>query len=174
MDMIQHLAIVALLAMILYLVYVNLFKDNSIKSQGLVAEYMTPQPPPPPTTKTEQGPVPVPLEHEPQPPSEISNRNTEASQQPGSSIFNPNATGILPQNQDVFEKQADFGSDVTNIRHFYKNNPEVFGKILGNNEVTNVADWERQSKEMFQNLQQKPTGPIQAFNYEDKFSSLSF
>ena len=164
MDLIQHIAIAALIAMITYLLYVNVFqsKDTIIHSPGVL----------PPVTLVAgdnlQGPSPMPLET----PVKEQDDQVDAAKHISASLFNPHATGVLPQNQDVFEKQADFGSDVTNIKHFYKNNPEVFAKILGTNEVTNVAEWERQSKEMFQTAQQKSEGPIQAYNFEGNFSPL--
>ena len=96
----------------------------------------------------------------------------DASTEPGSAIWNPEATGIYAQNQDMFDKPVNFGSDVTNIKQFYTNNPEVFGKIIGKSEVTNVADWDRQSKEMFTAAQTSSAGPIQAANFEDNFSAL--
>jgi hypothetical protein len=169
MDTIQSLALIALLSMLIYLVFVNMFKDNTVQATGSVATFV----PPTPTAATPQtqGPSPIPL------PDLISNKLPEqgptqvqmdASMHPASSIYNPSmttSTGILPQNQDIFEKQADFGSDVTNINQFYKNNPEVFSRIL-KNQVTNVAEWEQQSKQMYTLQQQAPTGPIQAANYE--------
>lgn len=96
----------------------------------------------------------------------------DASDTNASAIWNPEATGIYAQNQDMFDKPVNFGSDVTNIKQFYTNNPEVFGKIIGKSEVTNVADWDRQSKEMFTAAQTSSAGPIQAANFEDNFSTL--
>ncbi len=178
MDVLKILAISALSAMIIYLIYINLFKDAVIKSAGAIADVLPSPLVSPVKASTEQGPSPVPMAPTPELPSNVvTNKlpevlSTSAADHPGTSVFNPHATGVLPQNQDIFEKQADFGSDVTNIRQFYQNNPEVFGKILGQNQVTNVADWERQSKELYQSAQQPHTGPIQAANFEDKFSPL--
>jgi hypothetical protein len=169
MDMLKILAISALSAMIIYLIYMNLFKDTAVKSAGAIADVLPVQ-----LAPVEQ------VQIKSQAESAVVNVNnklpevlsTSAADHPGTSVFNPHATGILPQNQDIFDKQADFGSDVTNIRQFYKSNPEVFDKILGQNQVTNVADWERQSKELYQSAQQPHSGPIEAANFEDKFSPL--
>jgi hypothetical protein len=187
MDIIQTLAISALLAMILYLVYINLFKDTALKTAGSITDVLPPALVAPAKAlddaNSRAGPTPVPLITAPAPAETekkvVSNQlqiQQDASTHAGSSVFNPHAVGVLPQNQDIFEKQADFGSDVTNIRQFYQNNPEVFSKILnGQNQtqVTNVADWEQQSKAMFQSIQQKSVGPIQASNFEDKYSPLN-
>ena len=175
MDIIQSLALIALLSMLIYLVFVNLFKDNTVKSAGSVATFTQPaQGPtanPAAATSGTQGPSPVPLPEKPAAdlitnklPSQV---QMDASMHPGSAIYTPTSTGILPQNQDIFEKQADFGSDVTNITQFYKNNPEVFSRIINQNQVTNVADWEVKSKQMYSAVEQSQVGPIQAANFED-------
>lgn len=167
LSFIQTLAISVLCAMILYLIYINVFSDHTVKSAGSLKDATAMEP-----ALHPQGPSPVPVP-EPAPKSEDKiPEHPDAASHTGTSVYHPNATGILPQNQDIFEKQANFGSDVTNIKHFYQTNPEVFSKILGQNQVTNVADWERQSKEMFQSAQQQPSGPIQAANFEDNFSPL--
>jgi hypothetical protein len=170
MSFIQKLAISVLCAMILYLIYINVFEDHTVKSAGAIKDIL------PSSFKTaETGGVKEEVKVKEEAEVSVTNKlpeHPDASLHAGSSVFNPHTTGILPQNQDIFEKQANFGSDVTNIKQFYQNNPEVFGKILGQNEVTNVSDWERQSKEMFQTAQQKPAGPIQAANFEDNFSPL--
>jgi len=170
MDIIQTLAISVLCAMILYLIYINVFADKTVKTAGSISE-QTYQP----VATKHQEETPGPSASASQGQSVVSNQLPEvidASVHNGSSVFNPNSIGILPQNQDIFEKQANFGSDVTNIKQFYQNNPEVFSKILGTNTVTNVADWERKSKEMFQSVQQNSSGPIQAANFEDNFAPL--
>jgi hypothetical protein len=183
MDIIQTLAISAILAMILYVVYINLFKDTAVKTAGSITDVLPPALVAPAQAlddaNSRTGPTPVPLITAPEQEKKVTNQlqiQQDASTHAGTSVFNPHAIGVLPQNQDIFEKQADFGSDVTNIRQFYQNNPEVFSKILGSQnqtQVTNVADWEHQSKEMFQSIQQKSAGPIQAANFEDKYSPLN-
>jgi hypothetical protein len=95
----------------------------------------------------------------------------DAALHPNTSIFSPNVEGIAASNQDIYDKQADFGSDVTNITQFYKNNPEVFSKILGHHAVTNVADWEQQSKALYNTAQTATGGPIQAANFESRVLS---
>lgn len=81
------------------------------------------------------------------------------------SVFNENQKGVLPSNHDLFEKPADFGSDVTNINQFYKNNPEVFKK--SNTYVPDTVNWENRSQELYDaQLANKHQGPINASNFE--------
>lgn len=155
MDIAQTLLFSALLAMLVYFILANIFKDNTVKAQGVLSEtkavpdvHITNRLPENPDTFLE---APV---------------NSDAGVHPGTSIFNKDATGVFPQNHDLFEKPADFGSDVTNIKQFYTNNPEVFGKILGTAGVTNVADWEVKTKEMYENAKAPANDQIHAFNNE--------
>ena len=63
-------------------------------------------------------------------------------------------------NSDLFEKTADFTSDVTNINQFYKNNPDVL-KRLSN------ADWDfPKMPEPVQNAE------ILGYNFERNFTAL--
>lgn len=81
------------------------------------------------------------------------------------SVYNEKQKGVLPSNHDLFEKPADFGSDVTNINQFYKNNPDVFNK--SNNYVPDTVSWENQGQELYDNLiSDKHQGPINASNFE--------
>ena len=175
MDIIQSLALIALLSMLIYLIFVNIFttKDKTVQTSGSVIEFLTP------TTKesevkgeAEEASHPTTL---PDKKDIVTNKlpasGPDASVNPYTAIFSPNAEGIVAMNQDIYEKQADFASDVTNIKQFYKNNPEVFSKILGQKAVTNVADWEQQSKELFATAQAANSGPIQAANFESGFLS---
>jgi len=74
-------------------------------------------------------------------PEKLSANIIDAASRPDTSIYNPdNQSGILPQNQKLYDVPVDFGSDVTNIKHFYKNNPEIFGKILGDQAITGVVE----------------------------------
>ena len=157
MHIAQTLFFGALLSIVVYFILSNIFKDTSLKTPGTLSE----------------------LKESPAAPLHITNRlpetpdsfieasaNGDAALHAGVSIYNKDATGVFPQNHDLFEKPADFGSDVTNIKQFYSNNPEVFGKILGTAGVTNVADWEMKTKEMFQNAQAPSNEQIHAFNNE--------
>jgi hypothetical protein len=170
MDIIQSLALIALLSMLIYLIFVNIFttKAKTVQTSGSLIEFMTPSSSKP----TEPDSVNLPRSV-----ASITNKlpaaGPDAAVNPHTAIFSPNTEGILAMNQDIYEKQADFGSDVTNIKQFYKNNPEVFSKILGQKAVTNVADWEQQSKELFATAQATNSGPIQAANFESGLLSGS-
>ena len=193
MDVIQSLSLIALLSMLIYLVFVNIFATKTVQTSGSVIDLL---PTPgsdvapastlstltsvnvtaPAATPSPPAPSHCPF---PMPGTTLSNKLPEsgpdASVHPQSSIFSSTASstsGINAQNQDIYEKQADFGSDVTNIKQFYKNNPDVFSKILCPPTVTNVADWERQSKELYDSAQSAQSGPIQAANFESNFMSL--
>jgi hypothetical protein len=81
-------------------------------------------------------------------------------------LFNSEATGIVPSNHDLFEKQADFGSDVTNINQFYTNNPDIFEK--SSTYVPDATTWDNMGKELYDaQSQAKHQGPINAANYEN-------
>ena len=189
MDIIQSLSLIALLSMLIYLVFVNIFATKTVQTSGSVIDLL-PTPAAdvaPASTLTSVNVTAAPATPSPAPcpypmPAALSSRlsnklpesGPDASVHPQSSIFSSTASstsGINAQNQDIYEKQADFGSDVTNIKQFYKNNPEVFSKILCPPTVTNVADWERQSKELYDSAQSAPSGPIQAANFESNFMS---
>lgn len=80
-------------------------------------------------------------------------------------VFNEKQKGILPSNHDLFEKPADFGSDVTNINQFYKNNPDVFKR--SSTYVPDTVTWEDKSQELYDaQLASKHQGPINASNFE--------
>jgi hypothetical protein len=81
------------------------------------------------------------------------------------SVYNEQAKGVLPVNHDLFEKPADFGSDVTNINQFYRNNPEIFERSMTS--APNAADWHTQGKEMYNKLaSEAPKARIEPWNFE--------
>jgi hypothetical protein len=63
-------------------------------------------------------------------------------------------------NADLFEKTADFTSDVTNINQFYKNNPDVLNRISN-------ADWD--FPKMAAPAQ---SNEILGYNFDRNFTSL--
>lgn len=75
-----------------------------------------------------------------------------------SAVFNPEAMGVVPSNHDLFERRADFGSDLTNINQFYRNNPEIFHKSMIH--VPDVASWNAMSDQMHQSHVMAPTEPV--------------
>lgn len=174
MDVIQSLSLIVLLSMLIYLVFVNIFTTKTVQTSGSVVELLAA--PPAPSVSGVAAAVGVPAGSAPLVSNKLPAAGPDASVHPQSSIFSSTAASandVNALNQDIYEKQADFGSDVTNINQFYKNNPEVFSKILGQTAVTNVADWERQSKELFDSAQSAPAGPIQAANFESNFNLSS-
>jgi len=81
------------------------------------------------------------------------------------SVFNDQAKGILPVNHDLFEKRANFGSDVTNINQFYRDNPEVFDRTMTS--APNAVEWNTHSQDMFNKLtHEEPNTTISAWNFE--------
>lgn len=179
MDLLQQVAVIALLTMVAYLVMVNVFKDDTLQSEGKLSDL------------NENKPEPEAPEPEPEPePELITNKLPEeglnlamgkhtrttvggpvgegAVNTTTLSVFNENATGVLPQNHDLFEKPADFGSDVTNVNQFYRNNPELFHRQseTGTAYVPNPSDWDAQAKAMFSIKENEAPAPVQAFNYE--------
>ena len=179
MDIIQKVAIIILCSMIIYAVVINITKKNAIKTPGNITPVIHPQNQnvSPSLSHVTPGPsvssMPSMSSMHSEPSVSSAPSVPDASTHRGSSIFNPNATGVLPLNQDIFDKPVEFGSDVTNVKQFYKNNPDVLGKILGNNTITNVSDWEQQSKEMHKALEQSGSGgPIQAYNSENTLGSI--
>jgi hypothetical protein len=80
-------------------------------------------------------------------------------------VFDEQVKGVLPVNHDLFEKQANFGSDITNINQFYRNNPEVFDRSMTT--APDAAGWHTQSQGMFNKLaHESPNAQINAWNFE--------
>lgn len=67
-------------------------------------------------------------------------------------VFDKDAKGVLPQNHDLFEKPAQFGSDVTNINQFYNLNPDVFHRTIGSPGIQTTSDWENQGNSMWRDV----------------------
>lgn len=176
MDIIQTAATIALLTLLAYFIMVNILayteRTHAIKSSGHIKH----------TKETEEGTEGT----EGTKVAGISNRliegiNTNVGVHsrttvgepvaPGGenvtqlAVYNDKATGVLPVNHDLYEKPAEFGSDVTNINQFYRNNPEIFEKSM-----TTAPDadmWHNQSQDMFRDLvNQAPNTQIHAWNFE--------
>lgn len=89
----------------------------------------------------------------------------------GSAIYNEGASGVLPMNHSSFEAPAEFNSDITNLNHFYRSNPEVFhGK--GHINVPNPSDWDAQARAMFSAVDNAPQGPINPYNHNQEGAPL--
>jgi hypothetical protein len=85
-------------------------------------------------------------------------------------VFDEQSKGVLAVNHDLFEKPANFGSDITNINQFYRNNPEIFDKSMnGGAYVPDVESWANQGQELYDTMSQKThQGPVKGYNYEDR------
>lgn len=179
MDLLQQIAVIALLTMVAYLIMVNVFKTYALKSDGKVTDYIEkPQVKKPQVEKQSHMELisnKLPIEEGLNLAMGTHARTTVggpvgegASNTTTLSVYNENTVGVLPQNHDLFEKSADFGSDVTNINQFYRNNPELFHKQSqsGVTHVPNPTDWDVQAKAMFLIKENEASGPVQAFNYE--------
>lgn len=176
MDLIRSVATVALLSMLAYFILVNILENSShpIHTTGDISAAPSPGPT-----------APLPKHLDLVPVDEINKElgttwNTIGEQAPSGgenvtqlSVFNDQAKGVVPSNHDMFEKPADFTSDITNINQFYKNNPEVFDRSATT--APNAAGWNEQSKQMFNNLSsQSPNKEINAYNFEtDPLNGIS-
>jgi len=182
MDLIQQVAVIALLTMVSYLIMINLMgKEQALESEGKLSDLQAEQ------ADNEQKQLNVPVQElitNKLPTAEGLSLNlamgTHARTTVGGpvqdgtvntttlSVYNENEAGILPQNHDLFEKSADFSSDVTNVNQFYRNNPELFHKQsqTGVAYVPNPSDWDAQAKAMFSIKENEAEGPVQAFNFE--------
>ena len=183
MNVLQTGATIILITMVMYFIMVNLFehrvlpvasqgfvkdtvskartvKDNIISSNIVKATLQINNKLPVSGINTDTG--------EP-----ITNTIVQTAQQPfitkNLAVYNADTQGILPQNHKVYEKDADFKSDITNINQFYINNPELFNK---NSYATDVAGWDQKSKDMINNILQTGAGDINPSNFEHNFTSL--
>jgi hypothetical protein len=79
--------------------------------------------------------------------------------------------GPAASNSDLFEKTANFGSDVTNVAQYYKNNPELFNRVT----VTSAPDaaaWDHQSDKMHREHLKERSSILYGYNFEDNFTKL--
>lgn len=162
MDLIQSAATVALLSLLAYFVIVNILErikgKSAVPSTGHVTNYIDV------AESNSTGGLNLDLG--------VHSRTTVGEPvAPGGenvtqlSVYNEMATGVLPVNHDPFEKQADFGSDVTNINQFYKNNPEIFERSMTT--APDAAGWFQDSQQMFNLMAQQPQNTeINAWNFE--------
>lgn len=169
MDLIQTAATVALLSLLAYFIIVNVLeRSNVVHTEGKISEYSGTDNEEMITNRLASWATAgvdtavgkharTGLDNEPAPPG--GENVTQLA------VYNEDAKGVLPQNHDLFEKPADFGSDVTNINQFYRNNPEIFERSLTS--APDAADWHQQSQDMFQAMQNVPrSNQINAWNFE--------
>lgn len=179
MDLFQSLATVILLTLVIYFIMVNLDgRMHVLKSVGDVKKALSAsQTAPAQSAQSAQSASPALITNRlppggPEPlqeglnvafdPHAIDRMEPTVNEGSGpnlttSAVFNPEAHGVVPVNHDLFERRADFGSDLTNINQFYRNNPEIFHKSQIN--VPDVASWNAMSDQMHQSHVLAPTEP---------------
>jgi len=159
MDIIQTGATLALLSLLIYFVMVNVIErthpsDHAAPTTAVPAKVIT--------NKI---------------PDTIGTPSTGASSVgpggpggPGAILaaFDKDAVGVLPSNHDLFEAPAEFGSDITNLGQFYRNNPDVFDKSA--TYVPDVTSWNQQGDALYSSLVHgnAPTHLL-GYNFEDPF-----
>jgi hypothetical protein len=172
MDILKSLSIIGLLTMIIYFIMVNVYDSHYVKTKNIITSTE------PPTTHMRiSNALPDRLQVQVQgasqclPPQQVPILSPTPPSWDKRNLMPPPLHAVssdpMPKesNSDLFEKIADFGSDVTNINQFYKNNPEIF------NRVTNVSinpEWDNQQ---FIN-REPPNQTIQGWNFERNFTSL--
>jgi len=74
-----------------------------------------------------------------------------------------------PSNYDLFDKEADFGSEQTNVSQFFASNPTLFMNDQRHNAyVKDVSSWNQMGDCMFAERMNQPATSIQAYNYQDQ------
>lgn len=85
-------------------------------------------------------------------------------------IYDPNrerTNTVAPSNQDIYEKEADFGNEQTNISQFFATNPGVFFNDQRHNAyVPDVTQWGQQGTQMYSELVNAPRAQLQAYGYD--------
>jgi hypothetical protein len=178
MDILKSLSIIGLLTMVIYFIMVNLWDNHAVPTQNVITAVENPS-----------GPLGVTGE------GIISNKlqiNPEQSKSKSicSNFLPPNSLPSAPSwvdrnlqgepyhavtvvgdpiesNASLFDRTADFGSDVTNINQFYKNNPELF------NRVTNVnisPTWDNQKTQLL-SAETIKNHTVEGYNYEQSYAS---
>jgi len=169
MDILKSLSIIGLLTMVIYFIMVNLWDNKAIPTMNVITGA---EPPLGPISGTINNKLPdSPMRDQglcsnfqaptglPTPPSLV-DRNLQGEPYHAVTVVGD----PIESNASLFDRTAEFGSDVTNINQFYKNNPELF------NRVTNVninPNWDNQKKpaETVQNH------VVEGYNYEHSYAS---
>lgn len=84
------------------------------------------------------------------------------------SVYNPNANAnaITASNHNMYEKEAAFGNEQTNVAQFFSANPSAFFNGQRHNSyVPDVNNWNHQGSQMFEKLRTQAPGAINAYNY---------
>lgn len=178
MELIQAAATIGLLTLLVYFIMVNLLESKSVPTTG--ADLVHNANPVPASAGSDRL-ITNKLDVEANRDVPVAGINTETNKIPMTtiggpappggenitqlSVYNEQAKGVLPVNHDLFEKPADFGSDVTNINQFYRNNPEIFERSAAH--VPDATAWDTQGQELFNKLSNEaPNHVIKAANFE--------
>ena len=181
MDLFQSGAIIMLLTLVIYFVMINIFKGPALlKTTGLMGLKEKDIQELDKRTEEEENPSLDEIENGIRKELGISNKlpieglknESDTGSElnlTGKSVFNPDTKGIVPSNHDLFEKKADFGSDVTNINQFYQNNPDVFNKTMAR--VSDVTGWNNKGNDMYQKILNS-NNMVHPSNFEHNFTKI--
>ena len=92
------------------------------------------------------------------------------------SVYNPKAdtNGINASNHNIYEKEAAFGNEQTNVAQFFSANPSAFFNGQRHNSyVPDVNNWNHQGSQMFEKLRTQSPGAINAYNYNHGTAAVS-
>ena len=158
--MLQTIAKIGLLTMLVYFVFVNVFNNQKVASDSVIRKV------------TAMDTMEITDEIKPASISVHIAATEPAAFEPAEPVAIAK-DGKIPQasNEDLFEKTANFGSDITNISQFYKNNPELFNRVTYTTAPDAVA-WDHQSDKMHREHLAERSSILYGYNFEDNFSKL--
>ena len=88
--------------------------------------------------------------------------------------YHPAGLDVKASNDMIYEKDADFGSDQTNVAQFFSSNPEAF--LKDNRHTAYVPDvnvWNEQGSQMYNDLvTMRPYKTLNASNFENPYTTL--
>jgi len=171
MDILKSLSVIGLLTMVIYFIMVNLWDNKAIPTKNVITGVEPPMGSTPSAISNK-------LPDRPAIDKDIlcSNYQAPSDKSTPPSWVDRNLQGEpyhavtvigdpIESNASLFDRTADFGSDVTNINQFYKNNPDLF------NRVTNVninPEWDNQKKP----AETAKNHVVEGYNYEQSYASL--
>ena len=161
--MLQTIAKIGLLTMLVYFVFVNVFNNQKVASDSVIRKV------------TPVDTMEITDEIKPASISVVS-AAVAATEPAAFEPAEPVAVakdGKIPQasNEDLFEKTANFGSDITNISQFYKNNPELFNRVTYTT-APDAVSWDHQSDKMHREHLAERSSILYGYNFEDNFTKL--
>lgn len=85
-------------------------------------------------------------------------------------IYDPNrerSGEVSPANEGLYDKEADFGNEQTNISQFFATNPGVFFNDQRHNAyVPDVAQWSSAGNTMYTQMINAPRSQINPYGYD--------